>query len=196
MYNEKDNKKIQKNNKINEKRKVKKFSKDMEKQLKKSVKEIKNNPEKAKEILKNYEIFLDKNYTNNSTKLTSYLYRYRYLGYRDGYTKTILLGILGGMMVVLGQEYLFPFAESITNSNILSIISNLKFLLGVIAALVYILLLLLVVLIISVLGIFVYKMFDMIFYRSGYSENYYEILLKIEMNYLKNCLNEGLKISV
>lgn len=173
----------------------KQFNKNMNNKMKDTVKLMRNNPNNAKEHIEKYSEFVTEQYTKNGLNLVKYLKRYNYLKYREGYTKTIILGIIGATIIILSQEFLFPFVDTFSKIDFAEFVTSNNILLKIIPILVSLIFFAIFITLLVLGGYFIVGVFDRNLYGTYYN-NYDEILIQIELKILQDFLLESYNIKV
>ena len=172
-----------------------KDEKQFNNKMKDTVKLMRNNPNNAKEHIEKYSEFVTEQYTKNGLNLVKYLKRYNYLKYREGYTKTIILGIIGAAIILLSQEFLFPLADTFSKFNFAEVVASNNILLKIITILVLLIIFAIFIMLFAIGGYFIVGVFDRNLYGTFYN-NYNEILNQIELKILQDFLLKSYNIKV
>lgn len=164
------------------------FNDELSMESTKTIKNMNSNPDQIKEIIDDYAKFVDEKYTKNKLKLHTYLKRYSFLKYKDGYNRNIMIGIVGAYIFFLVQELFFPLNDIVSKLDIKKFFSY-----GIFAALFGGgMLILTVVFIIAFFAFLCYHLvltFDKGLYTT-FSNPLYEILVQIEIRAAEKVLKE------
>jgi hypothetical protein len=94
------------------------FNHEINKFAKVTLKNMSSDSNRIKESLDAFSRFLDGKYNKNKQKIGIYLKRYSYLKYKDGYSRNIMIGIVGAFIFLLGQEFIYPLSDMLTKQDI------------------------------------------------------------------------------